>query len=78
MITQHNKHPEALTAMHPLLRLTWIVEAGLVTQWGEQEIQKLAHHEAGREETKSATLSLTLEHLQASTTSPFELFSVFL
>ncbi|XP_063866159.1 glutamate receptor ionotropic, kainate 5-like [Scylla paramamosain] len=45
--------------------LQWIVEAGLVTQWGEQEIQKLAHHEAGSDEAK-ATLSLTLEHLQAA------------
>ncbi|XP_045104339.1 glutamate receptor ionotropic, kainate 3-like [Portunus trituberculatus] len=49
--------------------LQWIVEAGLVTQWGEQEIQKLAHHEAGSDEAQ-ATLSLTLEHLQASSGSP--------
>lgn len=64
-------HPESLlSASHPLLpshRLAWISEAGLITQWAEQEIQTLAHHEDQGEASKEgAMISLTLEHLQAS------------
>ncbi|XP_050728574.1 glutamate receptor ionotropic, delta-1-like isoform X1 [Eriocheir sinensis] len=47
--------------------LAWISEAGLITQWAEQEIQTLAHHEAqGEASREGAMVSLTLEHLQAA------------